>query len=306
MNRHPVSQHCAGPVRVPIGVVIKMKRIVSGIKTTIFLLLTGWSVSGSLSAQENVIGSINRATLAGVGKAFLTDTYLSPLKYEGMTLSLLHERIKPTRYFDEKMLLQQQFRIQVAFTKNPSASASEYFGEIFYGVSGLYPFIQNRNFRFFSGAGLEASLGGIYNLRNSNNPGSLKTAVNCNLSAAAIYNWRRFTFRWQVNTPFLGMFFSPGYGQSYYEIFSLGNGNGTVRLASFQNQFALRNYFTVDIPIDRITIRTGYLGDFYRTCVNDITTQIVMHRFMIGLAVESLNFGGFRAKDNSKIKSCYY
>ncbi|MDO5523597.1 MAG: DUF3316 domain-containing protein [Bacteroidia bacterium] len=272
------------------------------IRTLFFLLVC----SISLSAQENTFKSTNQATLLGVGKAFLTDTYLSPLEYNGLTLSLLHDRISPTRLFNEKLILQQQFQMQVAFSKNPSASASEYFGEVTYMATGLYPFFRNNNFRFYGGAGLDTSLGGIYNVRNSNNPGSLKASANLGLSAMATYDWRRFTFRWQVSTPFAGMFFSPEYGQSYYEIFSLGNGKGTVRFASFQNQLALRNYFTVDIPINNFTIRTGYLGNYYRTDVNDIITKIVSHQFMVGFAVESLNFGGFKAKKNNRLKSSYY
>ncbi|MPN54694.1 hypothetical protein SDC9_202371 [bioreactor metagenome] len=109
-----------------------------------------------------------------------------------------------------------------------------------------------------------------------------------------------------MTTPFLGVFFSPAYGQSYYEIFSLGNGKGTVRFASFQNQLALRNYFTVDIPLNNLTIRTGYLCDFYRTDVSDITTKIVSHQFMVGVAVESLNFSGSKARNSKQIKSSYY
>ncbi|MGI6047363.1 MAG: DUF3316 domain-containing protein [Petrimonas sp.] len=281
-----------------------MKSLPVEIRIITFLFLT--ICSNSLSAQENVMKSANQATLLGVGKAFLTDTYLSPLEYSGLTISLLHDHINPTKHFNEKLLLQQQFQIQLAFTKNPSASASEYFGEVSYNVNGLYPFFKNEKFRLFGGGGLNASLGGIYNVRNTNNPGSLKTSVNLDLSAMTIYNWRRFTFRWQVNTPFLGMFFSPEYGQSYYEIFSLGNGKGTIRFASFQNQLALRNYFTVDIPINNFTIRTGYLGDYCRTNVNDIITKIVSHQFVVGLAVESLNFGGAKAKNNKQFKSSYY
>lgn len=281
-----------------------MKSLPAEIKITVILFLTICSIS--LSAQESVLKSTNQATLLGVGKAFLTDTYLSPLEYSGLTMSLLHERISPTRHFDEKLLLQQQFQIQLAFAKNPSASASEYFGEISYNVNGLYPFFKNEKFSFLGGGGLDASLGGIYNVRNSNNPGSLKTSVNLDLSAMANYNWRGVTFRWQVTTPFLGVFFSPAYGQSYYEIFSLGNGKGTVRFASFQNQLALRNYFTVDIPLNNLTIRTGYLCDFYRTDVSDITTKIVSHQFMVGVAVESLNFSGSKARNSKQIKSSYY
>ncbi|MDO5664275.1 MAG: DUF3316 domain-containing protein [Bacteroidia bacterium] len=281
-----------------------MKSLSAEIKIIITLFLTICLIP--LSAQESVPKSTNQATLLGLGRAFLTDTYLSPLEYSGLTMSLLHDRISPTKYFNEKLLLQQQFQIQLAFTKNPSASASEYFGEISYNINGLYSFFKNEKFQVLGGSGLDTSLGGIYNVRNSNNPGSLKTSVNLNLSAMAIYNWRRFTFRWQVSSPVVGAFFSPQYRQSYYEIFSLGNGKSTVQFASPHNQLALRNYFTVDIHLNNFTIRTGYLGDFYKTDINNIITKIVSHQFMVGLAVESLNFGGFKAKNDKKLKSSYY
>jgi len=218
----------------------------------------------------------------------------------------MHDRINGTSYFNDKLLLQQQFFIQVAIAKNPTASASEYYGNLHYQLTGFYPFLTTSNFRFFGGGGWEASLGGIYNMRNSNNPGSLKVSTNLNLSVMAIYNWKIFTFRWQLATPFAGVFFSPEYGHSYYEIFTLGNNEGTVHFASFHNQQALRNYFSVDVPLRSITLRVAYLGDYYNTHVNELTTRIVSHQFMVGIAVESLNLGGRRARDNPPIPSAYY
>jgi hypothetical protein len=86
----------------------------------------------------------------------------------------------------------------------------------------FYPLVRNDKFRFFAGGGAIGELGGIYNERNSNNPGSLKVSVNLDAAAMAMYRLKNVTFRWQLSTPFLGMFFSPEYGHSYYEIFSLG------------------------------------------------------------------------------------
>ncbi len=218
----------------------------------------------------------------------------------------MHDRIKGSPFFEGKLLVQQQFQIQTAITKNPTASASEYYGNVHYFLNGFYPFLKSADFRLYGGGGWEASLGGIYNVRNSNNPGSLKVATNFNLSAMALYNWRIFTFRWQLTTPFAGMFFSPEYGHSYYEIFTLGNNKGTIHLGSFHNQLALRNYFTVDVPLNYVTLRAGYLGSYYRTDVNELVTKIVSHQFMIGFAVESLNFAGRRARRSSTITSVYY
>ena len=249
---------------------------------------------------------VNRGTLLGVGKGFLTDTYLSPLKYDGISFTLLHDRLKGTSLFNEKLLLQYQFQIQLAGTDNPPKTGSSYYGNLYFGIYGFYPLLQIDRLRLYGGAGWNAELGGIYNERNSNNPGSLKVSSNLNLGTMAIYDWRAFTFRWQISTPFLGLFFSPEFGQSYYEIYTLGNDDGTVIFGSFHNQLAVRNYFTVDFPVGNVTIRTGYLGNYYHTDVNHIVTKILSHHFMIGVAVESLNFGGKRLKQNRWLHSVYY
>ncbi|ULB33380.1 MULTISPECIES: DUF3316 domain-containing protein [Proteiniphilum] len=263
----------------------------------------------ALFSQDNStftpLKTVNESTLFGVGKTFLDDTYLSPLTYNGLSMTLLHDRIRATRHFNGSMLLQQQFSIQVAITKNPTASASEYYGNLDYILSGYYPVARSSRFLLYGGGGGEASLGGIYNERNTNNPGSLKTSLNLNLSAMAVYNWQNITFRWQLSTPFLGIFFSPEYGHSYYEIFTLGNNKGTVHLGSFHNRWSLRNYFTVDIPMGNITLRTGYLGDYCRTNVNLLDTKIISHQFLIGMKVESLNFGGKKARNNKHIESVF-
>lgn len=252
------------------------------------------------------VAPVNQATLLGIGKAFLNDTYLSPLKYSGTSISLMHDRIQGTRYFRGNLLLQQQFLIQTAFTKNPTASVNEYYGNLNYRLSGFYPLFAEANLRFYGGGGWEASLGGIYNERNTNNPGSVKVSTNFNLSAMAICNWKMLTFRWQLSTPFAGVFFSPEYGHSYYEIFELGNNEGTVHFGSFHNQLALRNYFTVDVPVQRVTIRAAYLGDYHKTRVNKLDTRIISHQFMIGFAMESLNMGGKKVRNNPSFPSVYY
>ena len=175
---------------------------------------------------ENEI-SVNQSTLIGVGKSQLYDSYLSPLTYEGIAISLIHERLKITSILESKLLLQNQYRLQTGVTKNPTSSSSEYWGSLYYNLNGYLPILnyklKNNYFRLYGGGGPELSLGGIYNVRNGNNPGSLKTYANLNVTAIGIYNWRTITLRWQVSSPFAGVFFSPEYGHSYYEIFSLGN-----------------------------------------------------------------------------------
>ncbi|HBG58289.1 DUF3316 domain-containing protein [Proteiniphilum sp. UBA1028] len=279
-------------------------------RRTVALIIVWISFFCGLFSQEHLLlrqeNTVNHSTLFGIGKAYLSDSYLSPLTYSGMSMTLMHDRLKRSPYFAGELLLQQQFQIQVGITENPTASASEYYGDIRYYLTSFYPLIQTSRFKLLGGPGWEASLGGIYNVRNSNNPGSLKVSTNLNLSAMALCSFRWGTLRWQLSTPFVGLFFSPEYGHSYYEIFTLGNNKGTVHLGSFHNQLALRNYFTVDVPLNRITLRAGYLGDYYQTDVNELSTKIVNHQFLLGLAFESLNFGGRKVRHNEMLKSSYY
>ena len=63
------------------------------------LLVSIWFSVSCVLFSQNVtshapVRPVNQSTLVGVGKAFLYDTYLSPLRYEGITFSLMHDRIQ--------------------------------------------------------------------------------------------------------------------------------------------------------------------------------------------------------------------
>lgn len=279
-----------------------IKRIFTGI----VLMLCATNVAlGQTNIEIPIKKAVNQSTLFGVGTMILTDTYLSPLEYNGLTLSLFHERLNATSLLRGKLLLQQQFFLQGASTDNPISNAKTYYGNIDYHLNGFHPILNTSSFRLLAGAGVDLSLGGIYNIRNSNNPAQLKTSINLNASLLAFYKWRLLTLRWQVTSPLLGAFFSPEYGQSYYEIFVLGNNTGTILFATPTNQRGLRNYITADYPIGKVTLRAGYLRNYYRTEANNLITSISSHQFMIGLAFESLSFGRQDIEENDWLKSVY-
>lgn len=272
------------------------------------ILLVLCVANAALGQSEQKLAAkkaVNQGTLFGVGSMILTDTYLSPLEYNGLSLSLFYERLNATSLFNNKMLLQQQVLLQGASTDNPISNAKTYYGNIDYHLHGFYPILNANSFRLLGGAGTELSIGGVYNIRNSNNPAQLKTSVNLNASLMAFYKWKQLTLRWQITTPLMGAFFSPGYGQSYYEIFVLGNNSGTIHFATPSNQRGLRNYITADYPIGKVTLRAGYLRNYYRTEANNLITSISSHQFVIGLAFESLSFGRTDLLNNDWLKSVY-
>ena len=94
------------------------------------------------------------------------------------------------------------------------------------------------------------------------------------------------TLRYQVNLPLMGVMFSPHYGQSYYEIFSLGNSSGVVKFTSLHNQPSLRQMLTADFPIGRAKMCFAYIWDAQQSNVNAIKTHTYSHVFMVGFVKE--------------------
>lgn len=263
--------------------------------------------------KKNEPWSVNEGTVIGVGGSNLKDTYLSPgknINYTGWGLRILNERMKVTRLADYNISRQQILNIDVAFTENPAETATDFAGFIDYSLGYHYRFQPLPNLKLLTGSSIRGMAGFIYNTSNGNNPASAKVDIDLNLSAMAIYGLKinnlPLTLRYQVEIPFAGVLFSPHFGQSYYEIFDLGNYSGVVKFNSFHNKFAIKNYFTVDIPIHNITLRTGYLHSYYYTDVNSIQTHIISHSFMIGIVKEFISFGGKRLKDTSRYRSAYY
>ena len=71
----------------------------------------------------------------------------------------------------------------------------------------------------------------------------------------------------------MGIMFSPEYGQSYYEIFSLKHGGSNVLFTSFHNAPTFRQMLTLDFPIGKTIMRAGYLCDIQQAKVNNLNKK---------------------------------
>lgn len=248
-------------------------------------------------AQENEdpIRLTYQSTLLGIGKTSIYDTYLSNLEYKGTTVGLLHEQIRMTGILKGNVSAQHLFNLNFSWTDNEAETASDYSGFIDYAYGLHYRFRPAKNLQLFAGAQANGILGFIYNSRNGNNPATAKAHLNLNLSGIATYRFQVYSqpinLRYQVNAPFLGIMFSPHYGQSYYEI-SLGDDDHLVHFASYHNQVILRNSLSLEIPLDFITLRLMYVNSIYETRVNEIDTRIHNNSFMIGFSKEVFTVSG--------------
>lgn len=138
----------------------------------------------------------------------------------------------------------------------------------------------------FVGPQAQLRIGGIYNLRNSNNPAQLKLGIHLAASAMAKY---RFTLwstpmnvRLQADIPVLGAAFAPDYGQSYYEIFYLNQAKDCVHITSLHNNLSLRTGLSYDIELRPCTLRLTWKEDLYHWRLGNQQYRMFTHTLMIG------------------------
>lgn len=239
----------------------------------------------------------NNSWMFGAGGANMYDTYLSPLEYKGFSLRIFNERMRQTSWFNRRFNKQQVIELEFAKGDNPAKNASDYWVLGSYRLGGHYTLYTQDNLRLGVGGLWDINAGVLYSDRNGNNPASARAYTNLNLSVMASYKLPWFAVRWQIDSPFMGMLFSPRYGQSYYEI-SLGNSARVVNFASLHNQRALRNYITFDIPVNKYIIRVGYLGTYYQTKVHSLQTHHYTNSFVIGFPLEGIKQSRQKATNN--------
>jgi hypothetical protein len=262
------------------------------------------------SEQEEPPRVMNEGTLIGVGTSHIKDTYLSPFNYSGWGMRILNEQMKVIRSGNGRFSRQQIINVDISSTKNPAENVNDFAAFVDYSLGYHYRLDIIPDFRILAGTTAHLLGGFIYNTRNGNNPLSAKTDIDLGFSMIALWNFHiktlPLTLRYQAELPFAGLFFSPEYGASYFEMFNLGNLSDVVAFNSFHNKFALKNYLTIDIPIRSFTLRLGYLGSLYYSDAKDIKTRVISNSFMIGWVKEFIPLCGKRMKYKNRVSSSYY
>lgn len=254
----------------------------------------------SLSHDKYIV----RSVMVGAGKTNVYDTYLSPLEYRGPELRFMHESMRMTRLMGGRVSAQRIVQVNASSTDNISKSGKSYSGMFNWTYALHYQYNVDDRLKILFGPMLDLNGGFIYNTRNSNNPAQAKVYGSIDASAMAIYKLRigryPMTLRYQANLPFIGVMFSPEYGQSYYEIFSLKHSGKNVLFTSFHNTPTVRQMLTLDFPIGKTIMRAGYLCDIQQAKVNNLKSHFYSHNFMIGFV---RNFQMIRGKNRISLPS---
>ncbi len=229
--------------------------------------------------------------MAGYGVSSVLDTYLSPYYYNGADYRLLGEFSGDSR--SGRFSRQHWISLDYARTTNFSGRGLCHAGFLQYSFSILRQYKPSQNFQIKVGGASDILLGGIYNVRNDNNPAQAKVNLNLDFSGMVDYRFRvketPLLLSYQLKVPLVGAGFAPEYGQSYYEIFQLGNTSGIVHLLSWQNQWAFQNQLTLEVPLGKHSMRLGYFNNFYQTRIHHLETSVISHNILLGISGDILH-----------------
>ena len=208
------------------------------------------------------------STQLSIGHLNQLDTYLSHEKYYGTEWRFISDVLRDSRKHPLTYSLTHEGAFANTHNRADNANA----------LSGHYDFAYTVMRRFdvthhevsplhlYAGLFTNADIGFCYNTRNSsNNPAQGYASANIGASLMARYAftlWNKaVAVTYQARIPFVGLAFSPNYGQSYYEMFSEGIYDHNIVFTSIAT-FQLRQQLSFDVSITPCTaLRIGYLGD---------------------------------------------
>lgn len=251
------------------------------------------------SAQEYAVDtdshpvSVKRDWLFGAGYGAIYDSYLSPLDYTGPSASIGMQNERKARWNDRVTSL-ARFDLSGTYATNPSGNGHFYDGQLDVAFGWVYNWKHRydriRCLTLGLGGMADFSGGGTYSTRNGNNPAQGRAAVGVSPVLRARYDFRGVFARlrpWsaqaQLELPLLGVMFSPQYGQSYYELFELGQYDHNVRLTYPGNAPSARLQAALHVPVSLNTdFVVGYRGEALQSHVNGLRRHSWQNGVVIG------------------------
>ena len=220
------------------------------------------------------------------GSTSVQATYLSPLTYTGTQISASGSWSKAMPFNPENSVMQFDGGISFCNLLNPAQTSR------MVGLNALFSWDLEwrkrftHGFQVTAGGGIEVSGGAYYLLRNSNNPvqamANAALLVTASVSKPIRIGRLPILIADRVKLPSLGVFFCPGYGETYYEIY-LGNHNGLAHCGWWGNNFRLDNLLSFTLDFGRTAMMVGYRFNVTTQWANNLNTKIFTNSFVIGV-----------------------
>lgn len=268
---------------------MKISRFISAAALLAFL-----SPAAASGPEMPVVRPVLSSCMVEWGSSRLTDTYLSPLRYSGWHAAFTGERLQAMRFDPERWVMRLAGAVNFDRTHNPARNATMSGAT----VSGEWSMSRRWRLpcRFSAGIGgaTGLDLGALINSRNGNNPASAIASWHVGATGYVAWNGSLgrlpVSVRYMASLPVTGVFFSPDYGELYYEIW-LGDRSGLAHPIWWGDWFRLDNRLTVDLQFGATSLRVGYSGRYATSRTSGITSRTFRHSIVIGITTEwiSLN-----------------
>lgn len=224
-----------------------------------------------------------------IGGGRVTDTYLSPLRYRGLSAGVSGEW---TGRLAKDWQSVTDARLQYVCASPRYLNTRIHSADLTVGWSAMLQFTLPAGVSCAAGPGVSLKAGAAYLPVNSNNPADATAmfGLTLNLMASRGFTIKGFPLRLtdRLGIGAAGLAFAPQYGEGYYEI-SLGNRSGLVHPTWFGNLTALDNLLAIDLPAGRKrSLRVGYRFTLTTSdlCGNNRLTAT--HALCIGINTQSL------------------
>lgn len=222
----------------------------------------------------------------GVGGLSQLDSYLSSLENKGTAFTFYNENERVARKFEGKLNLQNVFQGDFAYCHSPSKETNTMYGNVSWRLAWLYNVYKTSALIINVGPSSDLQGGFVYAMSNGNNPTQMRLSLDVCAAAQAVWrlpiNKYDIRLKYQVQIPFSGVMFSPNYGQSYYEIFSLGNYDHNVCYTNPFQAFNMHQMLSAEWALKSFSLRMAYYCQIHQSHVNNIKVHDYTNSFMIG------------------------
>jgi len=262
------------------------------------------------AAAEEPVRPVTSAYMFNIGGAKLVNTYLTPIKYSGVDFGFAYERMQAMKFDPDRWVMRLTASVDMNKTENPVRNADMWrlVGDVSWGMTYRWrlPF----GIVVAAGGSTGIDLGCMYNPRNGNNPVAVEAAWTVNATGYATWQTKvgriPVTLKYQPTIPVAGVFFSPDYGELFYEIY-LGNHSGLAHFAWWGSYFRMDNLLTADLHFGATALRLGFRSDLLSTKVNNIVTRAATYSAVVGVAGEWMSLDPKKRLDpEARIISALY
>lgn len=263
-------------------------------RITLYIFISALTVLQGLAA-ENLTEDAPRPVLQEyrleIGGGTALSTYLSPLRYSGRVAGASGEWTKASQWSPENLIMQFEAGGSLRDYMNSAKTAT------MMGIDGMFAWgMQWRkrlpySLQITAGGSLDLSGGCLYLTRNGNNPINVYASASVDINTSLSWRFRigrlPMVLSDEIRIPSLGAFFSPQYGETYFEIW-LGNHKNLAHCGWWGNNFRIDNLLSVKMDFGRTAMEIGYRYDYRSAYASHLNTQISTHSFVIGIIPHGL------------------